>query len=302
MNKSLIFDIKRYAINDGPGIRVVVFFKGCNLRCAWCHNPEGISFNQEKMYSMAKCMMCGECAVVCPEKAVKLTKDGIIMDQELCKLCGKCADVCPTKATEISGYYKTVDEVMTIIEKERPFFDQSGGGVTFSGGDPLMHHQILKELLDECGRRKIHRVVDTAALVNTEILLKIAKSTDLFLIDLKMMDAEKHSKWTNVSNEKILENIIQLSESGADIVIRIPIIEGVNDDDENMENTAKFVSGLAGKKKPVNLIPYHNIAQTKYQKLGKADDFVRMLEPSKVQLTKMIEIFKKYDIEASVGG
>jgi pyruvate formate lyase activating enzyme len=302
MNRGLIFDIKRYAINDGPGIRVVVFFKGCNLQCAWCHNPEGISFNKEKMYSRAKCMMCGECAVVCPEKAIQLTKEGIVTNRELCKLCGKCADVCPTKATEISGYYKTVDELMAIIEKERPFFDQSEGGVTFSGGEPLMHHKILKELLDECGRRKIHRVVDTVALVNSEILLDIAKRTDLFLIDLKMMDDEKHRKWTHVSNKKILENISQLSEIGANIIIRIPIIEGVNDDDENIENSAKFVSGLAGNKKPVNLIPYHNIAQTKYQKLGKTNDFVRMIEPSKETLTKMIEIFKKFGVEASIGG
>jgi len=247
-------------------------------------------------------MMCGECVKVCPEKAITLTENGILTNTELCKLCGKCAEVCPTKATEMSGYYKTVNEIMAIIEKERMFFDQSGGGVTFSGGEPLLHFEILKDLLDECGKRSIHRAIDTAGFVKTETLLEIAKRTDLFLFDLKMMDAEKHKKWTNVSNLKILENLKILAEFGSKIQIRIPLIEGVNDDDENIENTAKLVSELAGDKKPVNLIPYHNIAQTKYQKLGKADDFIKMVEPSKENLARIIDKFKAYGVEASVGG
>jgi len=302
MKTGLIFDVKRYAINDGPGIRVVIFFKGCNLHCAWCHNPESISPKVEKMYSRAKCMMCGECAAVCPEKAITLTSESIVTNPELCKLCGKCAEVCPTKATEMSGYVKSVDEIMAIIEKERMFFDQSGGGVTFSGGEPILHSEMLIELLDECGKRGIHRAIDTAGFVKTETLLEVAKRTDLFLFDLKMIDSENHKKWTNISNEKILENLKILAETGAKIFIRIPIIAGVNDDDENIENTAAFVAKLAGERKPVNLIPYHNIAQTKYQKLGKGEDFKRMLEPSKEELDAMIEKFRSYGIEASVGG
>ncbi len=302
MKSGLIFDVKRYAINDGPGIRVVIFFKGCNLHCAWCHNPESISPKIEKMYSRAKCMMCSECAAVCPEKAITLIAKGIITNPELCKLCGKCADVCPTKATEMSGYIKSVDEIMAIIEKERMFFDQSGGGVTFSGGEPILHSEMLIELLDECGKRGIHRAVDTAGLIKTEILLEVAKRTDLFLFDLKMIDSENHKKWTNTSNEKILQNLKILAETGANIFIRIPIIAGVNDDDDNIDKTADFIVKLAGEKKPVNLIPYHNIAQTKYQKLGKANDFVRMMEPTKESLDAMIEKFKCYGIEASIGG
>lgn len=181
MQSGLIFDIKRYAINDGPGIRVTIFLKGCNLNCTWCHNPESISSKIEKMYSRDKCFLCGACADECPTNAITLTDDGIITDFELCKLCGYCAKVCPTKATEMSGTQRTVDEIMKIIEKERTFFDQSGGGVTFSGGEPLLHSEFLLELLKECGKRGIHRTVDTTGFTKTEILLKVAEHTDYFL-------------------------------------------------------------------------------------------------------------------------
>lgn len=302
MHQSLIFDIKRYAINDGPGIRVVVFFKGCNLRCAWCHNPESISANPEKMYSPTKCIRCGSCVDACPEKAIMLTADGIITDPELCVLCGKCTDVCPTKALEMSGKNMTVSEIMDCIESERIFFDQSGGGVTFSGGEPLIHKKMLTELLDECGRRGIHRAVDTAGNVSSETLLDIAKRCDLFLYDLKIMDSESHHKWIQSGNERILRNLELLSETGAKIVIRIPLIGGVNDTLANIENTARFINGLAGEKKEVHLLPYHNIAQNKYFKLGKQEDFEILKQPDFETQTRAISLFAEYGIIASIGG
>ena len=302
MIKGLIFDVKRYAINDGPGIRVVVFFKGCNLNCVWCHNPEGISGKIEKMYSSAKCIKCGFCVAACPVKALTLIQEGIVTDKALCILCGKCAEVCPAKAIEMSGYYTTVAALMEKIEKERIFFDQSGGGVTFSGGEPLLQPEFLMELLDECGQRGIHRAVDTAGLVDIEVLLKVAKRTDLFLFDLKMMDSARHKEWTNTGNEKILGNLKALAETGANIIVRIPLIEGVNDDDANIEETAKFIARLAGEKKQVNLIPYHNIAQTKYQRLGKPDDFKRLREPGKENLERIVMKFGDYGVNAKTGG
>jgi pyruvate formate lyase activating enzyme len=302
MSKSLIFDIKRYAINDGPGIRLVVFFKGCNMRCAWCHNPESISATTEKMFARAKCIKCGSCVDACPENAIALTPDGIITDPDLCKMCGKCAEACPTKAMEMSGREMSVSEIMESIEKERVFFDQSGGGVTFSGGEPLIHTKMLVELLIKCGKLGIHRAVDTAGNVSTETILDVAKQTDLFLYDLKLMDSVLHRKWAHSGNEKILFNLKALAGAGAHIIIRIPLVGGVNDTDENIEHTAKFISELAGEKKEVHLLPYHKIAQNKYQKLGRADDFEIFNEPGKNTLTRAITLFGQYEIKAGVGG
>ncbi|OFX53163.1 MAG: radical SAM protein [Bacteroidetes bacterium GWB2_41_8] len=302
MNQPFIFDIKRYAINDGPGIRIVIFMKGCNLNCAWCHNPESISTETERMYAPSKCIRCGTCVIACPEKAITLTSEGIITETERCNISGCCAEVCPTKAIELSGKSMSVAEIMNEIEKERVFFDQSGGGVTFSGGEPLLQSKFLIELLDECGKRGIHRAVDTAGLANTEIIQAVAKRTDLFLYDLKLMDSERHRKWVGVSNEKILENLKLLSETGEQIIIRIPLIGRVNDDAENMHATARFVASLSGEKKEVNLLPYHKIAHTKYQKLGRPEDFQLLEEPTKDAQLQALNIFQEYGIVASIGG
>lgn len=302
MQNSLIFDIKRYAINDGPGIRVVVFFKGCNLHCAWCHNPESISAKTEKMYAPVKCLKCGTCVEACPEKAITLTPDGIITDADLCKACGKCAEVCPTKAIEMSGKAMTVPEIMEIIEKERIFFDQSGGGVTFSGGEPLIHSAMLIEMLDECRKRSIHTAIDTAGNVSTENILEVAKRTDLFLYDLKMMDSDLHKKWIHSGNERILENLKAISQTGAHIIIRIPLIGGINDTIQNIKQTAKFIAELEGEKKEVNLLPYHSIAENKYKKLGKSTDFEKLSEPDQNSLDQAISTFAEYGINATVGG
>ena len=209
----LIFDIKRYSINDGPGIRITIFFKGCPLNCIWCHNPEGISLKQQKMYSSNKCIGCSYCVRECPRQAVSLTKDGIITDKNLCTLCEKCAAVCPSRATEMAGKRYVPKDLLKEIVKETMFFDSSEGGVTFCGGEPLMHPEFLAQMLDLCGEEDIHRCVDTSFYANQNVIATIADKCELFLIDIKMMDEEKHIKYTGKSNRVILENIRFLAET-----------------------------------------------------------------------------------------
>jgi len=302
VQSGLIFDIKRYSINDGPGIRVTVFFKGCNLHCAWCHNPESISNRIQKMYSKNKCIGCSACVDNCSEHACTLTIDGIVTDKLKCKLCGTCAQVCPTTAAEISGRIETTETILNIIQKETVFMDSSEGGVTFSGGEPLLQPKFLFELLDECGKKGVHRAVDTAGYVKTEVLLDSAARTDLFLFDLKMMNPELHKKWTGVSNDLILSNLEKLALTGSEINIRIPLIANVNDDDYNIETSAKFISSLYGEKKKVNILPYHNIARQKYAKLGFEYHTAELEEPNLEYLRNIISYFSSFGIEATVGG
>ena len=302
-HSSLIFDIKRYSINDGPGIRITIFFKGCPLSCAWCHNPEGQSAEVQRLYSAGKCIGCGTCMDNCPEGALTLVKDkGIITDILKCTVCGKCALVCPTKAVEMSGCQETVDQIMQAIREETVVMDTSGGGVTFSGGEPLQHPELLIKLLKACEAEGIHRAVDTSGFVDTETLLRVATHTDLFLYDLKHMDSTMHEKYTGIPNEKILENLKILAENGNSVFVRIPLIEGVNADEKNIEAMAVFVNSLPGERKPVNLLPYHNIATRKYEKLGMAHNAGIMREPDKARIEKCIGIFRKFGLKATVGG
>ena len=202
----LLFDIKRYAINDGPGIRVTIFMKGCPLACVWCHNPEGISPRAEKLYTRKKCIGCGACVDVCPTGALTLTEAG--------RTCGRCAEVCPTLAMEMSGREYSIDEVMREIEKETVFMDRSEGGVTFCGGEPLSHPSDLVALLDRCGALGIHRAVDTTLFASPDTVRSVMERTDLFLVDLKHMDSGSHRRFTGVPNERILSNLRMIAEAG----------------------------------------------------------------------------------------
>ena len=302
MSRPLVFDIKRYSINDGPGIRATIFLKGCPLNCQWCHNPESISPQIQKLFTVSKCIGCEECCRVCPVRACRLTPEGIVTDNSLCTLCGKCAEVCPTLATEMSGCYYTVDELLEIIEKERPFFEQSGGGVTFSGGEPLLHPDFLIEILDACGRQGIHRAVDTSGFVKVETLLRVAKHTDLFLYDLKMVDSEKHKRYTGVDNQLILANLKVLAESGAAIRVRMPLIVGVNDDVASLEAAALLIAALPGEKKAVDLLPFHDVAKGKDAKLNQERNLSGLAEPTANDLERVIGVFASYGLDARVGG
>lgn len=298
----LIFDIRRYSINDGPGIRITIFMKGCPLRCAWCHNPESQSPKVQKLYTASKCIGAQDCIEVCPNDALTLTPDGIVTDGEKCTLCGLCADACPSKAIEMSGKLYSAEELLKIIERERVHIDQSGGGVTFSGGEPMMFPDFLIKMLDTCGEKGLHRAVDTCGFAPTKTLLEVARRTDLFLFDLKLMDPVQHKKWTGADNRLILKNLKLLAETGANINIRIPFIKNINTNENEIRQMAEFVSTLAGKKPMVNLLPYHNIASGKYQKLKMEYNSEGMEEPTATELEMAIEIFNRNGIKTEIGG
>lgn len=301
MNQSLIFDIKRYAIHDGPGIRISIFFKGCPLSCKWCHNPESWLPEKQKLYTASRCIGARDCIAICPEKALTLTPEGIVTNADLCTVCGKCADSCPTKAMEISGKEYLLDELMAIIERERVHIEPSGGGVTFTGGEPLMHTESLLKLLEACGKKGLHRTVDTSGHTNADNLLAVAKHTDLFLYDLKHMNSAAHKQWTGAGNERILKNLRLLTETGAKIIIRIPLIKNVNTSQDDVLNMAEFISNLPGEKPLINILPYHALAKSKYVKLEKDFQEFNMLEPDEEEINSAIRVFKSLGLHAEVG-
>ena len=264
---ALIFDIKRYAINDGPGIRTTIFLKGCPLRCVWCHNPESWTPQPQKLYKKTKCIGCRSCVEVCPQQALELSSHGIMPTDNPCVLCGKCVEECPTTALEMCGREWLMDDLMAEIEKERAIMEDSGGGVTLCGGEPLMHPDYSLEILKELGKRGFHRTVDTTLYASRETVVKISDACELFLVDLKLMDSDKHRQYTGVPNEVILQNIQYLAEAGKDFFIRIPLIEGVNADEQNMEATALFLKSLSWQRRTVNLLPYHDVGKDKHRRM-----------------------------------
>ena len=301
MQHGTIFDIKKYSINDGPGIRTTVFFSGCPLACWWCHNPESHSPSPELIYRAARCQGCGACLAVCPQDAITWGAEigKVVTDREKCTLCRACVNICYAGAREFSGYTVTVDEVMAQVSREIPFYDQSGGGVTFSGGEPLMQPRFLAALLRACRAQEIHTAVDTSGFATWRVIERMRGDVDLFLYDLKHMDSARHRQVTGVPNELILDNLRRLSAKGARCLVRIPLIPGINDDVENLTASARFLASLpalAG----VELMGYHDMAQAKYAALGREYALPGTKPPGEAEMQAAADIFNSIGIQVRI--
>lgn len=274
--KAIIFDIERNSFVDGPGIRTTVFFKGCNLKCAWCHNPESQDFKPQMMFYKDKCTGCGKCKEKCPNNLEK------------CDLCGNCTIYCPVEARRVCGKIYTVHEVLEEVIKDKAFYDNSGGGVTFSGGECMLQIDFLLEILKKCKQNGISTAVDTAGHIPFENFEKILPYTDMFLYDFKIFDSEKHKEYVGVGNELILENLAKLLKKGCKVYIRIPVIKGVNDSVEEMKKIKEFLYEN-GKPEKVELLPYHAMGENKYRAIGKEPKIFKT--PDKEKMQELREIF-----------
>jgi pyruvate formate lyase activating enzyme len=298
----IVFDIKRYAIHDGPGIRTSVFLKGCLLECPWCHNPEGKNEKPEFMWWAERCIGCTDCQSACSRDAISFPDDSLAIDKAKCDCCGDCAGACPSEALKLVGKEMTVTQVLKVIEKDRAFYDQSGGGATLSGGEPLSQPDFSLSLLKAFKERGIHTAVDTCGHVDSKVLMRIREYVDLFLYDLKLVNEEKHEKFTGVSNKLILGNLKSLSGCGQKTIVRLPLVPGINDDEKDIREVGEFVSSLGGVKE-INVLPYHKGGVEKSRRLNASEDqLCKSSPPSAETLNRVQKKLKNFGLKVELGG
>lgn len=297
----LVFDIQRFAVHDGDGIRTLVFLKGCPLSCVWCQNPESMSHEPELWNVGHRCIRCNICADQCPSNALTLGENGIKIDREACTVCGTCVGTCYAGSMNVVGRYLTVDELYTEINRDRAFFETSGGGVTFSGGEPTLHAEFLRAILIKCRENGLTTAIETCGVTNWETLSSLIDHLDLVLIDIKHMDPVIHKKYTGGTNENILENIRKMDAAGKRLRIRMPLIPGINDSDENIRATADFVGTLKNMES-FDLLPYHRLGEPKWEQLDRTYELHGVKPPEKEPIQRIAELFDEHGIAVSVGG
>lgn len=271
MKQPCVFNIQKYSIHDGKGIRTTLFFKGCPLSCRWCHNPESQRFDPELMYYHERCTACGSCISVCPGQANSFVNDQILVDRSRCTACGICSDFCLAGAREVAGRTYSLAELIYEAEKDRMFYEESGGGITLSGGEVMVQNMdFLEEFLRRLYRKGYRINIDTCGYAPYGNFQRLLPYTDTFLYDIKLMNPDKHLTYTGTDNRLILENLIRLNEDGASINLRIPVIEGVNADSVFMEEAIHFLRNHKIRTTGINLLPYHNTGQSKYENLDRS--------------------------------
>lgn len=291
----VIFDIQRFSTYDGPGIRTTVFFKGCPLKCKWCHNPESQNPGPEVMFDSSKCIDCGCCEQVCPQKAV-VSHPVRRIDRNKCQKCGRCVEVCVSEALTFTGRNIDWEEVVNQVERDKAFYARSKGGVTFSGGEPLLQNRFLLKLLKECKKRGLHTAVDTCGHVDWKKVESILPYVDLFLYDVKQYDPVKHKNLTGVSNKIILDNLRKISRAKIPVIVRVPIIPGLTDQKDNIKSIARFLRSLPYQPL-VEPLGYHQLGVNKYKMLGVDYPCQTLIPPSKEKMENVREIFRREGVQ-----
>ena len=302
-DQGIIFNIQGYCIHDGPGIRTTVFLKGCPLSCLWCQNPESHSFHPDLLFSQEKCTGCGKCVQACPEKAIRMQGKTSQTDRRLCKSAGLCIEACPNEARVAMGRRATVDEVFKEIAADALFYKESGGGVTLSGGEPLAQPGFAAGILKKCRSAGFHTALDTCGYASWTTAREVLRHVSLVLFDFKHMNPEMHEKYTGVSNELILQNAEKIHhEMSIPMQARVTIVPGLNDSLENIEATARFIAEELGDNlKRVNLLPYHRLGETKFERL-ELNYSVSSDPPGQEHLQEFQRVFERFGLVAYIGG
>jgi len=303
MKKGMIFDIQRFSIHDGPGLRTIVFLKGCLLHCLWCCNPEGINHTPELIFYPRRCYGCGECIQICPQRAITIVsgENKVNIRREKCDNCGACVSVCNSRALILKGKEMTVEEILKEVEKDMIFYQISGGGLTLSGGEPMEQVDFAKELLSAAKKVGINTAVETCGYVNPDSFVEVLRNVDYLLYDIKHIDPQRHKKFTGKDNKIILENLKLAAKICPSVTVRIPFIPGFNDSRKEIFQIVEFISSIPIVS--VHLLPYHNFGSSKYESLGKEYKMmsVKSVEKKKIERIKSL-IEEKYPVKIQIGG